>query len=175
MIARHLKLVVGGLLTAGLALLLVTPVAPAQEKKDKLDLDKIPKAVMDALKAKFPRAEIHKWTKEKEGEDIIYDIEFKHDGRACEADIKENGAYINFERAVEVKDLPAAVKAAVEKKYPKASIKEAMEITDVKGKVEKLEGYEILLTTTDKKTVEITLAPDGKVLEESAGDNEEKK
>ena len=44
--------------------------------KDKLDLDKIPKNVMDSLKAKFPKAKIHKWTKEKDGDNVVYDVEF---------------------------------------------------------------------------------------------------
>ena len=53
--------------------------------------DKIPKAVMDALLSKFPKARIDKCTKAKEGNDIVYDIEFKQGDRKCEADMKENG------------------------------------------------------------------------------------
>src|SRR5262245_62030331 len=130
MIAHRLRFVAGGLLAAVLAaLLLLAPGARAQDKKDKdkLELDKIPKAVMDALKARFPKAEIHKWTKEKVGNDVFYDIEFKENGRKCEADIKEDGTYINFEREIPAKDLPAAVTKAVEKQYPKSTLKEVME------------------------------------------------
>ena len=105
MITHRLTCMAGGLFAALLAgWLLAVPVSRAQDK-DKLDLGKIPKPVMDALKAKFPKAEIHKWTKEKEGDDVVYDIEFKQDGRACEADIKEDGTYINYEKAIAAKDL----------------------------------------------------------------------
>ena len=69
-------------LVAVFGMFLATPVAAAQEKKD-LELDKIPKAVMDALKAKFPKPEITKWTKEKEGDKVVYDIEFTQEGRKC--------------------------------------------------------------------------------------------
>src|SRR5262249_48963997 len=127
------------------------PAAPEKAK----DLDKIPKTVMDALKAKFPKAEIHKWTKEKKGEDVVYDIEFTENGRACEADIKENGTIINYEKAIVAKDLPAAVTKAIESKYPKATLKEIMEETEVKGKDEKLSAYEVVLVTAEKKTVEV--------------------
>ena len=138
----------------------------AQEKQDKpKDLDKIPKAVMDALKAKFPKAEIRKWTKEKEGDDVVYDIEFTENGRACEADIKENGTFINYEKAIAAKDLPAAVTKAINAKFPKATLKEIMEETEVKGKEEKLSAYEVVLVAGDK-TVEIRLSPEGKILEE---------
>jgi hypothetical protein len=135
----------------------------------------IPKKVMDALKAKFPKAVIDKCTKEKEGDAVVYDIEFKEDGRKCEADIKEDGTIVNYEKEIAAKDLPKAVTETVEKKYPKATLKEVMEITEVKGKEEKLEGYEIVLVTADKKEVEVTIAPDGKVLEDSTEKKEEKK
>jgi len=134
---------------------------------DNLDLDKIPSVVMNSLKTRFPNAEIHKWTKEKEGGNIIYDIEFKQECRKCEADIKENGIYINFEKEIAAKDLPKVVKKVMEDKYPEASIKEIMEITDVKGKEEKLEGYEVVFATTERKDAEVTVAPDGKIFEES--------
>jgi uncharacterized membrane protein YkoI len=159
-------------LVAVLGLFPAAPVAVAQEKKDE-----IPKAVMDALKAKFPKPEITKWTKEKEGDKVVYDIEFTQDGRKCEADIFEDGTIHNFEKAIAAKDLPKPVTEAVEKKYPKATMKEIMEITEVKDKKEMLEGYEIVLETADKKEVEVTVAPDGKILEDSTDEKkkEEKK
>jgi uncharacterized membrane protein YkoI len=130
---------------------------------------------MNALKSKFPNAQIHKCTKEKEGDDLVYDIEFKEGDRKCEADIKEDGTYINFEREIPEKDLPKAVTDAVYKKYPGAKFKEVMEITEVKGKDDRLEGYEIVLDTADKKEVEVTVAADGKFLEDSSDEKKEKK
>jgi hypothetical protein len=148
------------------ALLLVWTGAQAQEE-DKSDANQIPKMVMDGLKAKFPKAEIDKWTKEKEGEIVLYDIEFRQEGQKFEADIKEDGTIHNWEKAITGKDIPAAVRRAVEKKYPKASMKEIMEITAVKNGRDELEGYEIVLKTGAKKDVEVTVAPDGTILEDS--------
>ena len=114
---RPLSWRTSGLLAATLTgLLLVVPFAPVQAQRDKLELNKIPKVMMDALSARFPNAEIHQWTREKEGDLVIYDIEFRQGGRKCEADIKEDGTYHNFEREIAAKDLPQAVKQAVEKK-----------------------------------------------------------
>ncbi len=169
MFARRLGLIVAGLLVAVLAV----GVTLAQDKAK--DVDKIPKAVMDALKAKFPKAEIKKWTKEKEGDTVIYDIEFTQEGRACEADIKEDGTYINYEKAVAAKDLPAAVTKTVNEKFPKATLKEIREETEVKGKDEKVIAYEIVLVTAEKKNVEIKVGLDGKILEEEVLGKEEKK
>jgi uncharacterized membrane protein YkoI len=134
--------------------------------KDNLELDKIPKVVMDALKAKFPKAELHQWTEEKEGDIIVYDLEFKQEGRKFEADIKADGMIHNWEKEIPVTDLPDTARNAVAKKYPKADPKEVMVITAVKDGKDTLEGYEIVIETADKKEVEVTVAPDGEILEE---------
>lgn len=136
-------------------------------KEEPVAEKEIPKAVMDALRAKFPQAKIDKCIKEKEGDDVIYDIEFKQEGRKCEADIKENGTYLNYEKAIAAKDLPQAVRDAIEKRYPKSQLTEVMEETEVKGKDERLFAYEVVLTTADKKEEEVRVSPDGKILEDT--------
>jgi hypothetical protein len=127
----------------------------------------IPQVVMDALKAKFPDAVIEKWTKEKEGEVVLYDVEFQQLGHKFEADIKEDGSIHNWEQAVIAEELPDVVRQAAEKAYPNATFKEVMMITAVQDGQDSLEGYEIVLQTADEKEVEITIAPDGTMLEDS--------
>ena len=153
-----------GLLAVLSGLLPGTPSAA----KEPADLSKIPQKVMDSLKAKFPQAEIAKWTQEKEGDIVVYDIEFKQQGHKFEADIKADGAIHNWEKAIAAKDQPESVKKAVEAKYPKSISKEIMEITAIKDGKDELEGYEVVLETADKKEVEVTVAPDGKILEDSS-------
>jgi hypothetical protein len=160
-------------LLAALAVVLLVPAARAADEPK--DLDKIPKAVMDSLKAKFPKAKIEKWTKETEDGKVVYDIEFKNDGKKTEADIAEDGTIVNFEVEFPAKDLPKAVTDAVEKKYPKSKIKEVMEITEIKDKKEVHGGYEIDLETAEKKDVEVVVAKDGKIKEDSGAKKEEKK
>ena len=133
MSTRRLRWVAGGLLAAALAGLLLSGSGGRAQDKDKLDLEKIPKRVMDALKAKFPKAVIHKWTKENEGDNVVYDIELKQGGRKFEADIKLDGTIVNWEKEIAARDLPEAVKKSVHEKYPKSSLKEIMEVTAVKG------------------------------------------
>lgn len=140
---------------------------PVKANEEKLDLDKIPKKVMDALKAKFPKAKIAKWTKGKEGDQVVYDIEFTQEGKKFEADIFPDGTIHNWEKEIAAKDLPKAVSDAVEKKYPKSKIKEVMEIHEFKEKKEVHAGYEVLLETSEKKEIEVTVAKDGKILEDS--------
>jgi hypothetical protein len=154
-------------LLGAFALFVFPGTGKTRAQEEAVSVDKIPKAVMDALLAKFPKAKIDKCVKEKEGGDVIYDIEFKQEGRNCEADIKENGTYINYEKAIQANALPRAVRGAIEKRYPKSTMKEIMEETEVNGKSEKLSAYEVVLTTADKKDVEVRVSPDGKILEDT--------
>ena len=147
----------------------------ARAQEEPRDLDKIPKPVMDALKARFPKAKIEKWSQETENGKVIYDLEFKQDGRKAEADIAADGTIQNFEKEFNAGDLPRAVRAAVEKRYPKSTMKEVMEITEIKDGKEVHGGYEIVLETAAKKSVEVTIAKDGTVLEDSGAGKGEKK
>ena len=129
--------------------------------------NEIPKGVMDALLARFPKAMIDKCTKAKEGADLVYDIEFRQEGCKCEADITSNGMYINYEKAIDEKGLPRAVSQAVRNRYPKSSLKEIMEEREVKGKEEKLAAYEVVLLTAEKQEVEVRVSPGGEILEDT--------
>jgi hypothetical protein len=137
-----------------------------EETAADLQLDKIPAVVMEGLKARFPQAEIARWTQEKEGDIVVYDFEFTQEGQKFEADVREDGSIHNWEKAIEITDLPEAVKAAVETKYAGATMKEIMEITRVTDGVDALEGYEIVLETADMRELEVMMAPGGEILEE---------
>ena len=149
------------------ALILIIGTAGVRAQEEPVSQDKIPKAVMDALLSKFPKAKIDKCTKAKEGNDVVYDIEFKEEGRKCEADIKESGVYINYEKAIGAKDLPQAVKDAIQKRYPKSTLKEIMQETEVNGAEEKLSAYEVIVVTADQRELELRLSPVGKILEDT--------
>ncbi len=140
MMARRVRWVSAALVAA----VFVLTASVSRSEDEPKDLDKIPKAVMEALKTKFPKAKITKWTKETENGKVVYDIEFKEDGRKAEADIFEDGTFQNFEKEFNAKDLPKAVTEAAEKKYPGSKIKEVMEITEIKDKKEVHGGFEII-------------------------------
>jgi hypothetical protein len=155
--------------------ILLSMVAVAQDKATKVEPGRIPKAVMDTLKSKFPKAIVEKATKETVDNQVIYDLEGKQDGKKCEADIREDGTLLNYEKEFPAKDLPSAVKKTVEQKYPKSTLKEVLECTELKDRKEVMVGYEIVLDTADKKEVEVTVAPDGKIIEDSTDQEDEKK
>jgi uncharacterized membrane protein YkoI len=149
-------------LAVGLALLAGLTAARADEgKEEKVPLDKLPRAVVDAVKAKFPGAELVSAEKEKEDGKDVYEVAIKFKDHNIEVTLTPEGKILSIEKEITLKDLPRAVAAALEARYPRADIKKVEEI-DKDGVI----SYEVLLVTADKKKLEVTFDPKGKVLEE---------
>jgi uncharacterized membrane protein YkoI len=161
----------GVVAVAGLVLLATAARADEKTKAEKVPLEKVPKPVMDAIKARFPGADLTSVEKEKEGDKVVYDIELKHKGRKYEMDIQEDGTVVEIEKEVAAKDVPGAVTRAVEAKYPKSTIQDVMEVNKVKGKEETPVHYEVTLVTADKKKLEVVVSLDGKTVK-TEGDKE---
>jgi hypothetical protein len=162
---------------AGLVLLAAVAGRAADEKEknkaEKIPADKIPKAVMDTIKARLPGAEIISAEKETEDGKVVYDIELKHKGRKYEMDIHEDGTLIEIEKEVAAKDVPEAVTKALKAKYPDATVKEVMEVNKVKGKTETPDHYEVTLKVGDKER-EVLVSLDGKSVKTEAEAKKEK-
>ena len=132
---------------------------------EKVEADKLPEKVKETLKTRWSSAKITIATKTMENGAVVYDIEMTQDGKKREADIKEDGSIVNFENEIAIKDLPAAVTAAVKAKHPDSTIKEAMETLVIKDGKDTVDEYEVLIVTGDNKEVELTVSPDGKKIE----------
>jgi hypothetical protein len=169
MMDRDRRSVVSGVFAVALISAVATQAAHAQVEET-LRIGQIPAQVMAALQARFPEAEIRESTREEEDGVVLYDIEFQQQGRKFEADIKEDGTIDNWEMEIPATDLPEVVMSVVRSKYPESTIQEVMAVTVVKEGNEALEGYEIVLETADATGVEITVAPDGTILEEDTGE-----
>jgi uncharacterized membrane protein YkoI len=149
---------------------LSTFLAGVRADEEKIPLKDVPKAVLDAVKAKFPAGEIKSAEKEVEDGKTTYEIALKDKGHALEVSLKADGSILEIEKKIAAKDLPKAVAAAVEAKYPKATIKKAEEIVEFKkGKEEKC--YEVVVTEAGKKSVEVKLSADGKVVKHEEEDD----
>jgi len=152
---------------------LVAPgVTVADDKAEKLSPDKLPKAVADAIKARFPDGKITSAEKETEDGKVVYDIELTSGGLKYEMDIHEDGTVEEIEK--EIKEVPAAVAKAVEGKYPKAKIVEVMERSKVKDKKETPVDYEVTIEQDGKKS-ELIVALDAKSVKTEAEEKAEKK
>jgi hypothetical protein len=136
----------------------------------KVPLQDVPKAVLDLIKAKFPRAELSEATKETEDGKTTYEIALKDGGRAVDIAATAAGKITEIETTIDAKALPAKVTATLANKYPKATIKKAEEIIEIKDGTE-TKSFEVVVMTTAAKSVEVKMSPEGKILKEEAGDD----
>src|SRR5262249_6625270 len=127
---------------------------------------KLPAKIADAIKGRFPKAEITSAEKEKEDGKVVYDIELTSEGKKYEMDILEDGTIIEIEKEVDVAKLPEGSAKTIEEKYPKCKILEVMEVNKVDGKKETPIHYEVTIETAEKKKREVILSLDGKSVKE---------
>lgn len=122
--------------------------APAKPKVQ------LPAAVASAFKTAYPDAAIKNVTHETEDGIEQFEIESTNHGKGLDVNYKPDGSLLVVEEQVAPADLPAAVTAAISKRYPKATLGTCERATENK-KV----SYEIGLKGASVKTVQLT--PDG--------------
>jgi uncharacterized membrane protein YkoI len=140
------------------------------EKEEKVPLDKVPKAVLKAVKGKFKDAELVSAATEKDEGKLIYEIVIKHKGHNIDVSVTPDGKIVSYEKTIDVKDLPKEVSEALESKYARAKIKLVEEVAEG----DKM-NYEVLLVTADNKTVEVVFDPKGKVVKEEKKESKKEK
>jgi uncharacterized membrane protein YkoI len=161
-------LVIGTLGFALVALVGLTAAWADDDKEEKVPLDKLPKAVTDAVKAKFDGAELVSASKEKDNGKDVYEVAIKHKGSNIDVSLTPEGKIVSIEKEIAAKDLPKAVSDALDAKYPKATIKKLEEVTENDKVV-----YEALLVTAEQKTIEAVFDPSGKLVKEEKKEKKE--
>lgn len=163
------------LLAAVAGLMLGGPALRADEVK--VELDKLPKAVLETVKKRFPKAELKEAAKETEGDKVEYEVSLVDGKTKYDVILTPEGKLTLIEKTIDAKSLPEAVLKAIEEKYPKSKIVVAEEMYKVgaDGK-ETLDYYEALLDTADKKKIELEIGTDAKIkkTEEKSKEKEEK-
>jgi uncharacterized membrane protein YkoI len=153
-------------LVFGLGMALACEGARADEEK--IPVAKVPKAVIDAVKARYPGSVIKGAEKEEEEGQVTYELKLTHQGNTFEVTAKSDGKIVAVEKEIKVADLPAAVTAGIKAKYPKAKLKSAEEVEE-DGKI----TYEVVVEKSAGKEVELTVSKAGKILEEDEDTDQE--
>src|SRR5262249_9602788 len=159
-----------GRLSVAMAAVVLALAGSARADEEKVPLDKVPKAVLDAVKARFPGAEMKGASKETEGGKTMYEVSIKNKGQNIDVELAEDGKILAIEKETTTKALPKKVVDALEAKYPKATHKKTEEIIKVENGVEQPAVFEVVLETADKKTFEVVLSADGKIQKEEGKD-----
>jgi len=148
------------IMTVGVALLATIGQANAEEKT--LSKHQVPKAVTEAFEKDHPDAKGVKFEKEMFEGKQGYEAEYKENDKEYESLYAADGALLQKEEAIDVKDLPEAVAHAVSKVHPHAKIKEAEKLMSPDGT---LTGYEVEIKNKGKgREIELQLDTNGKIL-----------
>ncbi|MDG3003930.1 PepSY-like domain-containing protein [Paludisphaera mucosa] len=149
------------------AILLTIPAGSSSAAAD----DEAPKAVLDAIKAKFPKAEITHVEKEEEDEETIYEISLKDGDSRHDVDVRPDGRIEAIETEIKTSDLPKPVADLVAAKYPGKAVKKTEKVVEFE-KDREVTTYEVEVSV-DGKTQEIEATPDGKIVDEDDDDDDE--
>jgi hypothetical protein len=152
----------------GLAVVVMVTASGIVRADDNVPVEKLPKAVVDTLKKRFPKGELTKASKSGEGDKTKFEVSVKEGTLKADVDLTAAGVITGMEKQIAEADLPKVIAAAVKAKQPKGTVKTCEEVIAVKDGKEVLEYYEVVVETPDKKTVELEIEKDGKVRKENA-------
>jgi len=126
-----------------------------------------PAKIKDAFSKKFPTATKVKWGKENEKE---WEAEFKMDGKEYSANYDNDGKWMETEHEISATEIPAAVKATLDKDFAGYKIEESEISENATAK-----QYEFEIKKDDLK-FEVAIDLTGKVLkkEQIKKENKEK-
>ena len=122
----------------------------------KVSIESLPAAVQAAVKEQTKNATLVGLSRETEHGKTQYEVETTVNGKSRDVTLDKTGAVIEVEEQVEIETVPAAAKAAIEKKAATGKI----------TKVEKLTAgsaisYEAAITTKAGKKTEFGVNADG--------------
>ncbi|MFO0810659.1 MAG: hypothetical protein U0746_18685 [Gemmataceae bacterium] len=134
---------------------------------EKVTIDKLPKAVTNAVKKRFPRAEMKDGSKDTADGKTTYEVSIKEAGKGIDVSLTADGVITLIEKELAFKDLPKKVADTFTAKYPGATYKIVEEVIKVKDGKEATDYFEAIVVAADKTEYEAEVAPDGKFLKET--------
>ena len=129
-------------------------------------VDKVPKPVLDKVKARFADATVTGAAKEKTEEgNEIYEISLEDESlNTIDLTLTPEGALLLIEQQIERKDLPEVVTKTLEEKYPKSRYRLVEQLFEVEDDKETLTSYEVLLVTPKKQMWSVQLDLEGAIM-----------
>lgn len=143
--------------------------------EEAVPLDKVPKALLDSVKARFPDAKLLAAGKELDEGKLVYEVTIKDGEHKIDVMLRPEGQIFLIEKAIAARDLPKAIDRAIQAKYPGAKYEVVEEMTEVEKKKETLAYYEVLLAHGDKQRTEVKVSVAGKIVgeEDKSGEKAE--
>jgi uncharacterized membrane protein YkoI len=142
------------------------------DEEEAVPLEKLPTAVLEAVKKMFPQAEMVNASMEKEDDEVEYEVSLKEKGKQIDVMVEADGEIEELEKEIGLQDLPKAVTEPLEKMHAKSTWKSAEAVFEIEDGKEELEFYEVQLKSADGKEMEIKIKPSGKIVKDDHEDEE---
>lgn len=142
---------------------ILTVLGSAQQlraESETIKVEDAPMVVIDAVKAKFPEAQIHKAKKKVENGKTFFGIGLKNKGTEQDLVLTPKGKIVELKSVVPAAELPAKVAQSVYSAYPNSTTTKAQKVTAYKEE----KSFKVQIVTADKQTKTIVLDAEGKVL-----------
>jgi hypothetical protein len=153
-------------LAAAAAMLVLATAAHADDEDEKIPLSQVPAKVMQALKAKYPKAEVLTAGKGDQDGTKVFEFELKEGDSKWEAAFTPDAKFAGSEEVLKEAAVPAPVRKAFHAKYPGADVETIEKAVSVEDNAEKV-VYEFIMKTAKGK-VEAVFDPTGKFLSSEA-------
>jgi hypothetical protein len=124
---------------------------------------RLPKPVRDAVRKRFPNADVIEAKARTTGGKTVYAVALRHNGKRADMRLTGEGQVTRVVKEISAEDLPRAAADALAAKYPKAVFKTIDEITHIQDGGETVVSYEAVLATAGKKEVEVQVTAGGKI------------
>lgn len=158
------------ILGASATVLFLLSVGMTAAQEQVVPVDKLPSAVLKAVKKRFPTADLKQAKRVIDDDETTYEVELKLKGKQIDMVLTPEGDITEISIEIDEAKIPKAVAKTLADKYPKASIEDATVVFNVvKGK-ETLSYFEIEIITTDDRTLILEIAPSGNVRKETRKD-----
>jgi uncharacterized membrane protein YkoI len=124
----------------------------------KVKVADLPPAVQNAVKEQTKNATLVGVSKEVEKGKTMYEVETKVNGKGRDLMLDSAGAVVSVEEEVDLVSIPAAAKAAIEKKVAGGTLKKVETVTEGSTVF-----YEAAIKTKAGKNTEVSVNADGSV------------
>jgi hypothetical protein len=131
----------------------------------RVPLVRLPQAVTDALRLRFPESEV--LTAEVDTIDgaTAYRVALRYGEHHLRVTLTLDGAIVEFNHHASVADPPAAVSSVLETMYPSSKCRKIEATVRVVGDREVTALYQIRLVTAKKQVRKLAMTPHGHVIE----------
>ena len=142
-----------------------------EEKEETISMDKVPKAVKEALAKYASESEVKNVEKGEQNGKKVYEFDIEHAGRKFEVAFTKKGKYMGTEEDVDFSTLPDAVQKALTALAGSGKLSGFEKAVDADNKI----TYEADLDKDGKKS-EVAVDADGKVINsDSSKEGDEEK